>query len=47
MLLKVVELYNMYAIIAQVSYMELKDSTEARYYKYRESQLLNLDDSTM
>lgn len=27
--------------------MELKDATESRYYHYRESQLLDLDDSTM
>ena len=31
----------------QVSYMELKDATESRYYHYRETQLLNLDDTTM
>ena len=47
MLLKFVELCNMHATMAQVSYMELKDATESRYYKYRESQLLNLDDTTM
>lgn len=34
-------------LLFEVSYMELKDATESRYYKYRESQLLNLDDSTM
>lgn len=33
-------------VCLQVSYMELKDATEARYYHYRESQLLDLDDST-
>ncbi|KAL3143563.1 hypothetical protein ABBQ38_002360 [Trebouxia sp. C0009 RCD-2024] len=34
-------------LLFEVSYMELKDATEARYYHYRESQLLDLDDSTM
>lgn len=39
---------NAYVLFScvQVSYMELKDATEARYYHYRESQLLDLDDST-
>ncbi|DBA79391.1 TPA: hypothetical protein ACH3X2_000037 [Trebouxia sp. C0005] len=34
-------------LLFEVSYMELKDATETRYYHYRETQLLNLDDSTM
>jgi septin 7 len=34
-------------LLFEVSYMELKDATEERYYRYRESQLLNLDDETM
>lgn len=33
-------------LLFEVSYMELKDATESRYYHYRETQLLNLDDST-
>ena len=37
----------LFLLLLQVSYMELKDATESRYYHYRESQLLDLDDSTM
>lgn len=38
---------HVHLLCLQVSYMELKDATESRYYHYRESQLLDLDDSTM
>ncbi|KAK9818355.1 hypothetical protein WJX72_011182 [[Myrmecia] bisecta] len=34
-------------LLFEVSYTDLKKHTEERYYKFREGQLLNLDDATM